>query len=141
MAVDWLKIRNDYINGGGSYRKLAEKYGVSFSTLQTRAKRESWKEEKTIQCDKVAAELRQKTAERIVDSESEIVAIQSRTRLNIMRQIETRLNLDETDGMEFRRLVQSFIDMTNVTGKSGTADQMEAHKALMDAIRGLDDED
>ena len=31
MAVDWLAIRNDYINGGGSYRKLAEKYGVPLS--------------------------------------------------------------------------------------------------------------
>ena len=66
MAVDWLAIRNDYINGGGSYRKLAEKYGVSFSALEKKARAENWKEEKETQCDKIATELRQKTADAIV---------------------------------------------------------------------------
>ncbi len=42
MAVDWLKIRNDYINGGGSYRVLAEKYGVNKDTIAARAKKEQW---------------------------------------------------------------------------------------------------
>ena len=42
VAVDWLKIRNDYINGGGSYRQLAEKYNVKFSALREVAFREEW---------------------------------------------------------------------------------------------------
>ena len=66
MAVDWLVIKNDYINGGGSYRKLAEKYGVSFSALEKKARAENWKEEKDAQCDRIATELRQKTADVIV---------------------------------------------------------------------------
>lgn len=69
MAVDWLAIRNDYINGGGSYRKLAEKYGVSFNTLQDRAKREDWKSLKTNQHDRITTESRQRTADAIVQSE------------------------------------------------------------------------
>lgn len=69
VAVNWLAIRNDYINGGGSYRKLAEKYGVSFNTLQDRAKREEWKSLKDNQHDKITTEVRQKTAEAIVQSE------------------------------------------------------------------------
>ena len=69
MAVDWLAIRNDYINGGGSYRKLAEKYGVSFNTLQDRAKREEWKSLKDNQHDKITTEVLQKTAKAIVQSE------------------------------------------------------------------------
>ena len=42
MAVDWLTIRNDYINGGGSYRKLAEKYGITLATIRRRAEAENW---------------------------------------------------------------------------------------------------
>lgn len=42
MAADWNAIRAEYIGGGTSYRKLAEKYGVSFMTLKTKAKAENW---------------------------------------------------------------------------------------------------
>ena len=40
MAIDWLKIRNEYIAGGGSYRALAEKYEVSLDTVKRRASAE-----------------------------------------------------------------------------------------------------
>ena len=54
MAVDWLAIRNDYINGGGSYRKLAEKYGVPFGSLRSRAEKENWPELKKEQLHKIS---------------------------------------------------------------------------------------
>jgi anti-sigma28 factor (negative regulator of flagellin synthesis) len=41
-SVDWKKIKAEYIAGGTSYRKLAKKYGVSFSTLRNIAIREKW---------------------------------------------------------------------------------------------------
>lgn len=40
--MDWKKIKAEYIAGGTSYRKLAAKYGVSFSTLRDTAIREKW---------------------------------------------------------------------------------------------------
>ena len=40
--MDWNKIKAEYIAGGTSYRKLAEKYGVSRSKLQAIATREKW---------------------------------------------------------------------------------------------------
>ena len=40
--MDWKKIKAEYIAGGTSYRKLAKKYGVSFSTLRGIAEREKW---------------------------------------------------------------------------------------------------
>ena len=40
--ADWKKIKAEYIAGGTSYRKLAEKYGVSRTTLERRAKEEKW---------------------------------------------------------------------------------------------------
>ena len=42
--TDWKKIKSEYIAGGTSYRRLAEKYGVSFSTLRGIAEREKWTE-------------------------------------------------------------------------------------------------
>lgn len=42
--MDWKKIKKEYIAGGISYRKLAEKYGVSRTTLERKAKAEGWPE-------------------------------------------------------------------------------------------------
>lgn len=69
MAVDWLAIRNDYINGGGSYRKLAEKYGVPFGSLRSRAEKENWLELKKEQLHKISTKTAQKTADVIVKKE------------------------------------------------------------------------
>ncbi len=40
--MDWKRIKAEYIAGGISYRKLAEKHGVSFNTLKTHAIEEKW---------------------------------------------------------------------------------------------------
>lgn len=42
--MDWKLIKAEYIAGGTSYRKLAEKYNVSFSTLRKVAAKEHWSE-------------------------------------------------------------------------------------------------
>lgn len=40
--MDWHKLKAEYIAGGTSYRKLAEKYGVPFSNLKNVAIKERW---------------------------------------------------------------------------------------------------
>ena len=40
--MDWNKIKAEYIAGGTSYRKLAEKYGVDRNKIQVRATKENW---------------------------------------------------------------------------------------------------
>lgn len=41
--MDWKKLKAEYIAGGTSYRKLAEKYNVSFHTLRKQAAKDNWK--------------------------------------------------------------------------------------------------
>lgn len=54
---DWKKIKAEYIAGGTSYRKLAEKYGVSFTTVTRTAKREGWVALRQQAEDKTAAKI------------------------------------------------------------------------------------
>ena len=138
MAADWLTIRTDYVNGGGSYRQLAEKYGVPFSTLRDQAIKGKWKKAKDAQWQEVVKETEQKTKEKIAESESEIAAIHSRLRLKIMQQLEIRLEQAE-DGMEFRRLVQSYKDMCEITDGIGSTE--ETDDGFMDALNGTAEED
>ena len=46
MAVDWKRMRKEYISGGSSYRVLAAKYGVSRASVERRAKAEAWVDKK-----------------------------------------------------------------------------------------------
>ena len=67
--VDWIKIKNEYINTQTSYRKLAEKYNVSRSTLEKKARKEKWSDYRKKQYGKMVAKVGQKTAEKIVNAE------------------------------------------------------------------------
>ena len=40
--ADWQKIKTEYITTDTSYRKLAQKYGVSFQAICHRSKEEGW---------------------------------------------------------------------------------------------------
>lgn len=44
LSVDWNQIKAEYIAGGTSYRKLAEKHNVSESKLKKIAAKEHWSE-------------------------------------------------------------------------------------------------
>ena len=134
MAVDWLTIRNDYINGGGSYRQLAEKYGVSMRQLAEYGRTEGWTEAREEQRKIIATDLQRKSAEKIAEDEAEIAAIRSRLRLKFMKEIERRAELEEADGMEFRRLVQSYKDMCEITDGIGT--QEEKDDGFIEALNG-----
>ena len=66
--MDWKRIKAEYIAGGTSYRKLAEKYSVSFNTLKTRAKEEQWYKLRQQKDHRTTT----KTIESLSDKESEI---------------------------------------------------------------------
>ena len=58
MATPWTKIRAEWLKGGITHKQLAEKYGVSVKTIQNRAYKEGWKNQKGKIREKVEEELR-----------------------------------------------------------------------------------
>lgn len=74
MAVDWIAVKNEYINGTGSYRKLAEKYQIPFGTLRARAQKEKWPKLRERQKHIISTKTAQKTAEKIAKQEANRVA-------------------------------------------------------------------
>lgn len=73
--MDWKKIKAEYIAGGTSYRKLAEKYKANLSVLKRIARDEHWVELKE-QC-------KAKAATKIVEIESDKQAERMRRLLNV----------------------------------------------------------
>ena len=122
MAVDWLAIRNDYINGGGSYRKLAEKYGVNKDSIATRAKAEDWKGQRDAQTDKTQTKTRQKTEEKIAEALSDEAAKKVKLRTGLLDMALKWLDSQKegvADTGDFRRMVQSCIDLGVMDTQSG----------------------
>lgn len=74
VILNWTKIRNEYISGNISYRKLADKHRIPYQTLRDRATKEGWFEKRKIQRDKINLKTEQKTAEKIAEIESDLAA-------------------------------------------------------------------
>ena len=147
-VADWLNIKNDYINGNGSYRTLAEKYGVNKDTIGKRAKAEGWIRQRDIQADKIQTETMQKTQEKIAEAISEEAAAKARIRAKLFQLAEDwvckREEIGE-DTNDYRRIVQCCMDMgvfddnANKPGASREADPLS--KALQELAEVLNDAD
>ena len=72
--MDWKQLKREYIAGGTSYRKLAEKHNVSYNTLAKVAAKENW------------GGLKQETAEKTT---TKIVEIESDKQAERMRRLLT----------------------------------------------------
>ena len=56
---DWEKIKTEYVTSDLSYRKLSDKYGMTYKRLQERGNQEGWREQR--------AEYRQNLADKSLD--------------------------------------------------------------------------
>ena len=94
--IDWNAIRAEYIGGGISQRKLAEKYDVPWPTLRDRASREKWqKEAEAARLNSVTRAV-QETAEIAADNATIAADLKKRLLLRLKR-TEEKLPLDATE--------------------------------------------
>lgn len=139
MAVNWRVIRNDYINGGGSYRKLAEKYGVSASVLMQKAAKEKWKSERDAHLSKTEAKTKQKTQEKISETLSDEAVKKVKLRTGLLDMALKWLEDNQggiMDTGDFRRMVQSCIDLGVMDTQSGEDIEDDGLMDALDKIAG-----
>ena len=120
--MDWKKVKADYIVGGTSYRKLAEKYGVSFSTLKEIARREKWTDLKE--------KARQKADTKFADLMGEKQANRS-AKINdvadmLLDKITTTLTMMETvDSQSIKHFTSALKDIRDIKGIKSDIDLKE----------------
>lgn len=145
--TDWIKIKNEYINTSISQRKLAEKYGISVSTLTKRANKEKWQQEKETQCNKIETKVQQKTADKIVKSEvdriANILALGDKLSAKIDKaigQLETVLVDGEevetgiVDVRGLRSLVQSVKDLKDIVRTDDNGDEIRKLDTILNGV-------
>lgn len=135
--ADWLKIKNEYISTGISYRSLAEKYSVPIDTIKKKAAREHWKDTYTKMAPKVHQKVQEKCIERIATSESNRIA----RLLSLSDKISDRLGeaLDlpnNCDAKGIQQLSAALKNLKDVAAMDTT--ESDALRKARDLLGGVD---
>lgn len=118
--MDWKRIKAEYIAGGTSYRKLCEKYGVSRTTLQRKAKDEKWLE--------LRSQAEAKTETKIIDAVSDDAAEKAVNIISVADKLLERIVqvVDMTCTMQdIKHLTSALKDLKEIKGYKSAADMKE----------------
>jgi hypothetical protein len=118
--LDFKRIKAEYIAGGTSYRKLAEKYNVPFGTLRRVAKQEAWTQKRA----QVEHRVNTKMVETIIENETQkavdIVDVADRLLGKIKEVLEV-----VTTTQDIRHLTSALKDLREIKGIKSEADIRE----------------
>lgn len=122
LRVDWKKIKAEYIAGGTSYRKLCDKYGVSRTTLERKAKEGKWSE--------LRRQAEAKTEAKIIDTVSEHNA-KTAIKINdvadkLLEKIAYTLdNVEVLDSQSVKHYASALKDIKEIKGEKSALDLKE----------------
>ena len=134
--MDWKKIKAEYIAGGTSYRKLAEKYGVSRSKLQAKATREKWVD---LQCQAQA-----KTEAKMVDSISDQEAKKAIDIIDVADKLLEKIGVLAdmvADADSLKKLTSAIKDLKDIKGIKSEADMREQEARIAKLQREAEADD
>ena len=139
--MDWKQIKSEYIAGGTSYRKLAEKYSVSFSTLKDIARKEKWTD--------LRAQAQHKADTKFVDMIGEKQAVRSAKIIDVADKLLDKISktvekLDVIDSQSLKHFTSALKDLRDIKGIKSDIDlrEQEARIAKLerDAAANQDDD-
>lgn len=139
--MDWEAMRNEYIQGGITYRQLAAKYGVPLRTLGQHAKDEKWVEMKQQASDKAATMAVEAAARAKADMAEKIY---SAAGLMLDKVIDSAKSVKTAK--DIRMLTAAIKDIRDIAGVQSEADKQEQEARIMalrakaDTASGNDDD-
>ena len=127
--MDWKQIKAEYIAGGTSYRKLAEKYDVSFGILRRVAEREKWTDLRT----QVKQEADTKLVESIAkDNANHSVSIHD-VADKLLEKIKEMIEQEDITTQAIKQLTSAIKDIKDIKGIKSETDlkEQEARIAVL----------
>lgn len=120
-SVDWNAIKAEYIAGGIGYRKLAEKHGVSFSTLSQRAMREKWTDLQKKANDKTDTVLAESIGKRNAKKSAKIDMLVDM----LLDRIGERMDALIVEGKDVKSIASALKDLKDLKGIKDKLDVKE----------------
>jgi len=120
---DWKKIKAEYIRGGVSLKTLADKYGVSFSTIQKRCMTEKWTDLKK----KSGRILEEKLADSVAEEEAKKVDLIDTIADRMLQRIGELMEQVEitSSPSNMRQLSMTLKDIREIKGCKSDLDRQE----------------
>lgn len=118
--MDWKRIKAEYIAGGTSYRKLAEKYNVSFGTLRKVAAKEKWTDLRNKAEAKADTKLVDTVSEKEADKAAKIIDVADKLLEKISEVIDK-----VTDTKSIKNISSALKDIKDIKGFKTDADMRE----------------
>lgn len=120
--VDWKQIKSEYIAGGTSYRKLAAKHGVSFSTLKDIARKEKWTDLREQAQHKADTKLTDVIGEKQAARSAKIIDVADKLLDKISDTIDS---LDVIDSQSLKHFTSALKDLKDIKGIKSDIDLKE----------------
>ncbi len=120
--ADWKKIKAEYIAGGTTYRALAKKHGVSFTTLQRTAKKEGWITLRRQADDKTTAIMVDKVSSKNANTGLKINAVADKLLLKLSETIDST---EVLDGQTLKQFTSALKDLRDIKGEKSLLDLRE----------------
>lgn len=123
--MDWNAIKAEYIAGGTSYRKLAEKYGVSFTTLTRTAQRENWVGLRQQSEDKVTTNIVNNVTKTKTKNAIKLETVADKALEKIYELLEVA-----NDTQSLKQITSALRDIKEVKGIKSAADMKEQNARI-----------
>lgn len=128
--MDWNKLKAEYIAGGTSYRKLAKKYGVSFSSVRFKAEQEKWTDLKA----QAQHSANTKIFESIVEDITEHAVSIDNVADKLLTKITDMLGQEGLTTQSVKHLTSALKDIKDIKGIKSDIDLRE-QEARIDKLR------
>ena len=133
--MDWKRIKAEYIAGGISLQKLADKYGVSFSTIQKKSMEEKWGD--------LRKKNRRKVEEKIIDSVSSKEAKKAVDIIDVADKLLEKIEAAAeqfSDPDSIKKLTSAIKDLKDIKGIKSEADMREQEARIAKLRKEAEDE-
>lgn len=138
--MDWNKIKTEYITTETSYRKLSEKYGVSYVTIGEKARKEGWRAERDKYLEKALTKTLNKLSSDRAKRAARLFAVTDKLLIKVEKAVES---LDEEciDTQAFRQIAASLKDIKDIQMIKSDADMREQEARIKNLQRQAESED
>lgn len=129
--MDWNKLKAEYIAGGTSYRKLAQKHGVSFDTLKIIAKKGKWYQLRQQADHKATTKMVDAVSENAVSLMAKLNEVADKLLDKISKQID---DSEVIMGQEIKHYTSALKDIKDIKGIKSDID-IDEQKARIAKLR------
>lgn len=141
MAADWAAIKTEYITTNTSYRKLAQKYGVSTTQICNVGKDEKWVEQREQFLNKTTAKTIEKISQQEAARAAKIHSVADKLLLKIEAIADGSRPLASKDIRALTAAIKDLKEIQNVRSDADRREQEARIANLQKQSAGINDDD